>query len=190
MGPSSTGSAPRPATPAAPASPVTSRDEILEKVRERIVGFAASRIQRDAAEDLAQEVLILLHQKYGRLERLEDLLPLSLEIVRFKMMAYRRKAQRRGEYTQRPVDEMQLPDGHADPFAAAARREMRERLIAAISRMGDRCRKLMALKLDGKSYAEIQTILGAESINTVYTWDFRCRKQLIELMGGGWERDK
>ena len=169
---------------------VESREQILQKLRERIVSFAASRIQRDTAEDLAQEVLILLHEKYGHLDRLEDLLPLSLQIVRFKMLALRRKAQRRGEYTQVAVDEIQLADGAADPLAAAEQREMRERLIAAVARLGDRCRKLMALKLEGKSYAEIQTILGAESMNTVYTWDFRCRKNLLELMGGCWEKSK
>src|SRR5260370_40673585 len=119
-----------------PTPTVSSREEILLKLRERIVAFAASRIQRDAAEDLAQEVLILLHEKYGRLERLEDLLPLSLQIVRFKLMAHRRKAQRRGEYTQVPLDEIQVPDGAADPLAAAERREMRERLVAAGFRMG------------------------------------------------------
>lgn len=163
------------------------REELLQKLRERIVGFAASRLQRDAAEDLAQEVLILLHQKYGHLERLEDLLPLSLQIVRFKMMAMRRKAQRRGEFTQVPVDEIQVPDGRADPLAAAERRQLRERLIAAISQMEERCRKLFALKLEGRTYAEMQAIFGAASVNTVYTWDFRCRKHLAELMGGGWE---
>jgi len=169
---------------------VGSREQILQKLRERIVSFAASRIQRDAAEDLAQEVLILLHEKYGHLERLEDLLPLSLQIVRFKMMAFRRKAHRRGEYTQVPVDGLQVPDGATDPLAAAEQRELRERLTAAVSKLGDRCRKLMALKLEGKSYAEIQSILGADSINTVYTWDFRCRKSLLELMGGSWEKSR
>jgi RNA polymerase sigma-70 factor (ECF subfamily) len=164
-----------------------SRQELLEKLRERIVAFAASKIQRDAAEDLAQEVLILLHQKYGHLERLEDLLPLSLQIVRYKMMALHRKAQRRGEYTQVPVDEIQLADDGADPLAVAQQREMRERLIAAISKMEERCRKLFALKLEGKSFAEIKDSLGAGSINTIYTWDFRCRKHLLELMGGAWE---
>jgi RNA polymerase sigma-70 factor (ECF subfamily) len=49
---------------------------------------------------------------------------------------------------------------------------------------------LFALRLEGKSYAEIQTILGVGSINTVYTWDFRCRKNLMELMGGSWETGK
>jgi RNA polymerase sigma-70 factor (ECF subfamily) len=164
-----------------------SREELLEKLRERIVGFAASRIQRDAAEDLAQEVLILLHEKYGHLERLEDLLPLSLQIVRYKMMALRRKAQRRGEYTQVPVDEIQLAGDGVDPLAAAEQRELRERLLTAISKMEERCRKMFALKLEGKTFAEIQETMGAASVNTIYTWDFRCRKHLLELMGGGWE---
>jgi len=119
---------------------LSSREEILRKLRERIVGFAASRMQRDAAEDLAQEVLILLHEKYGHLDRLEDLLPLSLKIVRFKMLAYRRKARRHGEYAQVSVDEIQIPDGGADPLTAMEQRETRERLMAAIARMGERCR--------------------------------------------------
>jgi len=164
-----------------------SREEILQKLRERIVRFAASKIQRDAAEDLAQEVLLVLHEKYGHLERLEDLLPLSLEIVRFKLMAHRRKALRHGEYTQVPVDEIQVADGGPDPLTEAESREMRERLLASISQLGERCRKIMALKLEGKSFPEIRSILGAASINTIYTWDFRCRKHLLELMGGSWD---
>ena len=167
-----------------------SRDELLRKLRERIVGFAASRMQRDAAEDLAQEVLLLLHEKYGHLDRLEDLLPLSLQIVRYKMMAYRRKAQRRGEYTQVPVDEAQMVDDGIDPLTAIEQREMRERLLSAVSQLGDRCRQLFALKLDGKSFPEIQVVLRASSINTVYTWDSRCRKHLLELMGGDWEKSR
>jgi RNA polymerase sigma-70 factor (ECF subfamily) len=159
-----------------------SREEILRRLRERIVGFAASRMQRDAAEDLAQEVLILLHEKYGELERLEDLLPLSLKIVRFKMLAYRRKARRHGEFTQVATDEIQMPDGRTDALTAMEQREARERLVLAVSRLGERCRKLLGLKLEGKSFAEIQAILGASSINTIYTWDFRCRQQLVENM--------
>lgn len=165
-----------------------SRSALLERLRERIVAFAASRMQRDAAEDLAQEVLMLLHEKYGKLDRLEDLLPLSLKILRFKMMAYRRKALRHGEYTQVAADEIQMADGRLDPLAATEQRELRERLIAALSQLGDRCRRLFALKLDGKSFADIQQILGAASINTVYTWDFRCRKELLDKMGGTWEK--
>jgi len=80
-----------------------------------------------------------------------------------------------------------VTDDGPDPLMAAEQSEMRERLIAAIAQLGDRCKKMMALKLEGKSFAEIRVILGAASINTVYTWDLRCRKHLLELIGGSWE---
>ncbi|MFY9726919.1 MAG: RNA polymerase sigma factor [Bryobacteraceae bacterium] len=166
------------------------RDEVLARLRERIVGFAASHGSGDAAEDLAQEVLMLLHEKYAHLESIEDLLPLSFEIVRFKMMSWRRKAARRGEYTQVSVTDIPLPDLEPNPADQLERREMLERLTHAVSQLGDRCRQLMRLKLQGKSFAEIQQAMGAGSLNTVYTWDFRCRKNLLELMGGDWEAPK
>jgi RNA polymerase sigma-70 factor (ECF subfamily) len=89
-----------------------------------------------------------------------------------------------------PVDGIQIADDGDDPLMAAEQREMRERLLAAVSQLGERCRQLFALKLEGKSFAEIQASLGVGSINTIYTWDFRCRKHLTELMGGGWEKSR
>jgi RNA polymerase sigma-70 factor, ECF subfamily len=163
------------------------REEVLAKLRERIVIFAASHISRDVAEDLAQEVLMLLHEKYAHLERPEDLLPLSLQIVRFKIMSLRRKAVRRGEYTQVSITDIPLPDLDANPADFVERKEMMEQLTRAMGQLGDRCRDLMRLKLEGKSFPEIQKIMGASAINTVYTWDHRCRKHLLELMGGDWE---
>ena len=152
--------------------------------------FAASHMQRDVAEDLAQEVLMLLHEKYAHLERAEDLLPLSLQIVRFKIMSLRRKTVRRGEYNQVSITDIQLPDLDSNPADAAERREMLDRLTNAVAQLGDRCRQLIRLKLQGKSFPEIQKIMGAGAINTVYTWDYRCRKNLLEAMGGSWEPGK
>lgn len=166
------------------------REEVLTKLRERIVVFAASHVSRDVAEDLAQEVLMLLHEKYAHLERPEDLLPLSLQIVRFKIMGLRRKAVRRGEYNQVSITDIQLPDLDANPADYVERKEMLERLTRAIGQLGERCRELIRLKLQGKSFLEIQKIMGASAINTVYTWDHRCRKNLLELMGGDWEPRK
>jgi RNA polymerase sigma-70 factor (ECF subfamily) len=166
------------------------REEILGKLRERIVMFAASHIARDVAEDLAQEVLMLLHEKYAHLERPEDLLPLSLQIVRFKIMSLRRKAVRRGEYTQVSITDIQLPDLDSNPADFVERKEMLDRLTQAVGRLGERCRQLIRLKLQGKTFPEIQKIMGAGAINTVYTWDHRCRKDLLQLMGGDWERKK
>jgi RNA polymerase sigma-70 factor, ECF subfamily len=163
------------------------REHILARLRERIAAFAASHLSRDAAEDLAQEVLLVLHEKYPQLERVEDLLPLSLQIARFKIVSTRRKAARRGEYTQVTVTDLPLPDRQPNPAELAERREMRERLATAIGGLGERCRELIRLKLEGRTFPEIQKIMGASAINTIYTWDHRCRKNLLEAMGGDWE---
>jgi len=168
-------------------SKAVERDEILARLRERIVRFAASRLSRDTAEDLAQEVLLVLHEKYATLERIEDLLPLSLEIARFKIMAARRKVIRRGEHIQAAVDDLPLATHEPGPFEQAARQEKMERLEAAMGQLGTRCREIFRLKLEGLSFPEIQKRMEVGSLNTLYTWDFRCRKQLLELLGGSWD---
>jgi len=132
----------------------------------------------------------VLHEKYAHVVALEDLLPLSLKIVRYKMMGFQQKRVRHGEYTQVPVDELPLADPRNNQAVELERREQIDRLKAALAEMGQRCRELFRLKLEGKTFPEIQSILGAASINTVYTWDFRCRKQMLELMGGGWETER
>ena len=133
---------------------------------------------------------MLLHEKYAHLERPDDLLPLSLQIVRFKIMSYRRKAARRGEYSQVSVTDISLPDLSENPADYAERKEMLERLTQAVAQLGGRCRDVIRLKLQGKTFPEIQKIMGVAAINSVYTWDHRCRKNLLELMGGDWERGK
>jgi RNA polymerase sigma-70 factor, ECF subfamily len=141
-----------------------------------------------AAQDIAQEVLLLLHEKYPALDRVEDLLPLSLEIARFKILAARRKTIRRGENTQVSVDDLPLAGSAPDPFEQAARRERLELLEAALKQLGDRCREIFRLKLQGLSFIDIQKQLKVGSINTLYTWDFRCRKDLLQRLGPDWER--
>ena len=162
-------------------------ESLLPRLRERIVAFAASRIARDVAEDLAQEVLVVLYEKYGHLDRVEDLLPLSLQIMRFKMVAAKRKSYRHGEHSQVSVDDMPLAGREPSPEEAYERQQRLQLLGNAMKQLGERCRKIMGWKLEGKGFAEIQKLLEAESINTVYTWDSRCRKQLLELMGGSWD---
>ena len=163
------------------------RDQILLLLRERIVAFAASRMGRDVAEDLAQETLVVLEEKYPHVGRLEELLPLSLQIVRLKISALRRKTARRGEYTAVSVEDTPLQDGAADPAQEFERNQLRERLIKAIGEMEDRCRDMFRMKLEGKSFEEIRQALEVQSINTIYTWDFRCRKKLLEKLGGSWD---
>ena len=163
------------------------RTAILAQIRERIVAFAASRSAGASAEDLAQEVLMLIHEKYGHLDLIEDLLPLAFQILRFKLLAQRRKAARRGEFDAVDVHEFPPPSDAPDPAAVLERKELLTRLMGGIGRLGERCRELFRLKLEGRGFAEIKHHFGAASLNTVYTWDHRCRQQLLEILGGSWE---
>jgi RNA polymerase sigma-70 factor, ECF subfamily len=156
--------------------------DLLAALRERILAFAASRYGRQIAEDVAQEVLIVIHEKYSHLTRAEDLLPVALKITRFKMMAMARKSQRRGEGRTVDVDEMPLADHTVDLALEAEQKELVAQLERSLPLLGERCRELFRLKLEGKTFPEIQVALSAASINTVYTWDHRCREELRTRM--------
>jgi RNA polymerase sigma-70 factor (ECF subfamily) len=157
------------------------REQILSRLRERIVAFAASQLSKDLAEDLAQDVLVLLHEKYPHVTVLEELVPLSFQILRFNIWETRRKAVRRGEYNQVSLDDMEVADTALHADVEAEHKQLLDRLLRAIEGMKPRCRKLFLWKLEGKDFGEIQQLFGVSSINTVYTWDLRCRKELRHL---------
>lgn len=163
------------------------RDQILGGLRERILAFATLRISREQAEDLTQDVLSLLHEKYAHVTDLTELVPLAFQVLRFKMLDAHRKALRRGEYNRESVEDLPLADPADDPAAQLDQKQRVDRLMAALAKLGERCRALFKWKLEGKSFVEIQKLMGQKSINTIYTWDLRCRKQLLGLMGGSWE---
>jgi len=169
---------------------IIERDQILQLLRERIVAFAASRDRGDRAEDVAQEVMRLLHVKYPHVTELKELVPLALKIARFVILGVRRKEIRRGEASQLSVDEIPIPDSRHNPGDMVMRKEAIQRLSAAISSLGERCRQLIRYKLQGKNFAEIQVLFKVSAINTIYTWDHRCRKQLLEALGGSWTLDR
>jgi len=163
------------------------RNQILASLRERILAFATSRVSREHAEDLTQEVLVVLHEKYPAVTDLTELVPLAFQILRFKMLDAHRKAFRRGEYNQESVEELPLADPGDDPITQLDQQQRVNRLLAAIMQLGERCRELFKWKLEGKTFPEIQKIMEQQSINTIYTWDLRCRKQLLAAMDGSWE---
>ena len=163
------------------------REEILRKLRERILAFATSRSTREGAEDLTQDVLMVLHEKYPHVAELTELVPLSFQILRYKMLDRHRKTLRHGEYNQESADDSPIVDPKDDPAVQAEQKERVTHLVAALRQLGERCQKLFRLKLEGHTFPEIQQILGERSINTIYTWDSRCRKQLKTLIGKQWE---
>lgn len=163
------------------------RDQILASLRERVLAFATLRVSKEHGEDLTQEVLVVLHEKYPQVSDLTELVPLAFQILRFKMLDAHRKSLRRGEYNQESIEKLPLADPTEDPSTRLDQKQRVERLLAALAQLGERCRELFKWKLEGKSFPEIQKLMNQASINTIYTWDLRCRKQLLSLMGGTWE---
>ena len=136
----------------------------------------------------------MLHEKYPELDRIEDLLPLSLEIARLEDVGCAAQIQppRRGSRGQsgrcRCIDPRRATSREEDPFEQASRRGTVARIEAALAEhLGERCRELFRLKLEGYTFPEIQDAAPVATLNTLYTWDFRCRKQLLERLGGSWE---
>ncbi|HRA98335.1 MAG TPA: sigma-70 family RNA polymerase sigma factor, partial [Nitrospira sp.] len=111
------------------------RDDILTSLRERILSFATSRVSKELAEDLTQEVLILLHEKYVRVTELTELVPLAFQILRFKLLDAHRKSLRRGEYHQESVDELPLANPGDDPATLLDQKQRVDRLIAAVAQL-------------------------------------------------------
>ncbi len=156
--------------------------DVLATLRERIIAFAASRYGRQIAEDIAQEVLLVIHQKYTNVTEISELVPLALQITRFKLTAQARKSARRGENRTVDIAEEPIADQQIDIIHQVEQKELVDQLHLALPLLGERCREIFRLKLKGHSFPEIQQVLAATSINTVYTWESRCREELKRLM--------
>lgn len=156
--------------------------DLLAALRERILAFAASRYGRQLAEDVAQEVLLVLHRKYSHVTDPAQLVPLALQITRFKLVAHARKSARRGENRSVDIADHPIADPQVNLILEAEQNELLDRMRESLPLLGERCREIFRLKLDGLGFVEIQSALGAASINTVYTWEARCREDLKRLM--------
>src|SRR5258706_12400606 len=102
--------------------------------------------------------MLVLHEKFPTLDRVEDLLPLSLEIARFKIMAAGRKIVRRGEHTQVSVDDLPLAGSGADPLEQAVGRERLERHERDLAGPGDGCREWFRVNLEGYAVSGIRKL--------------------------------
>ena len=151
-------------------------------IRERILGFAISRSSRSDAEDLTQQVMIVLLSKYSNVSDQKELLPIAFGLLaRLRMGLYRKRA-RRGEDANLGVEELQLASVADDPESRLARKELAEQLAAAIDRLNQRCQKMIRLMMEGHSAAYIQKTLGLTSTNAVYVVQSRCRAELRKTL--------
>ena len=158
--------------------------ELSERFRERLRFFAARRLRdRDAAEDVAQEVLrrTLEALRAGRVENQEALPAFLFQTARHVCMQWGRSEGRRGRAFSRLDRGEEDPQG--DPLAELITEERRGKVREALGQLGTGDQEVLRL-----SYAES---LGADEIagqlnltaGAVRVRRHRALKRLAEILG-------
>ena len=127
---------------------------------------------------------MLLETKYAHLDQQNDLLPVAIRSMALKIKSYRRGVTRQ-HLVDKPIDEMPITGNEPDASEELERKQFKQRFEGALAKLGDRCRRLIYLKLEGKRLPEIREILGAGNMQQLYTWDFRCRDALKKILEQG-----
>ena len=170
------------------------RNEVLARVRARVLAAARARLSPADAEDLTQDALVLLSTKYAHVAAPEELVALGVRIVALKRSALWRKAARRKALGETPVAPVDPADGDPfdrrpgdlpDPEAIAHDRQRLSIFVEATARLDGRCREILRRKLQGASFVEIALEYG-RPVNTIYSWDYRCHQRLKGLLGDRW----
>jgi RNA polymerase sigma-70 factor (ECF subfamily) len=140
--------------------------ELSSRFRDRLRFFAARRLRdRDAAEDVAQEVLrrTLEALRAGRVENLAALPAFLFQTARHICMHHGRSAQRQAHAMERsvdPGDPAERPDTY-DPVAALIDEERRSMVRKAMAVLGDADREILRLSfMDGLDAEAIGIRLG------------------------------
>ena len=142
--------------------------------------FAAARRQvGDRAEDVASETVLALLRKDSLPESESDLVRYSFGIARNLCLKVLRGDRR---LSNSPVDESHR-DSSPGVLTQLERLQSVRLFEEAAQTLEDRCRKLIRLRLEGKSTTDILELLDANTVNTVYTWESRCYQSLREKLG-------
>jgi DNA-directed RNA polymerase specialized sigma24 family protein len=153
------------------------REDHLSTIRERLLRAWTYKVGKDAAEEIAQETLLLLETKYKQVTGVADLVKLSFTISTHVDQTLRRK--------MKVGRELPPPDGWNPPDPA--RGQEYDMLLASIrSRIGEltgRCPELLRLQLEGHTPEEIRDQMGALRTATVYVWTHRCIDSLRQKLG-------
>lgn len=137
--------------------------ELSDRFRERLRYFAARRLRdRDAAEDVAQEVLrrTLEALRAGRVENQEALPAFLFQTARNVCMQWGRSEGRKGRAFDRLESQSTEADPADDPLAGLISAERREKVRAAFEQLGSGEREVLSLSyVEGLDAAEIATRL-------------------------------
>lgn len=155
-----------------------SREEILVRVRVRIVAYAASRVRSERAEDIAQETLMLIETRYSHVHDEPDLTKVGLKIAYYKVLESRRGPRIEG-FADGPESEGAAPPVH--PGLSPEELALVAQLKRQMANLSPECRDMWRYHLEGVDYDQIQRITGVNKNALFQRWR-RCRLALREMV--------
>lgn len=170
---------------------------ILERIREndrRVLGELFIRYEkmvqryvminggnRDDAEDLLQEAIIVLWQKVnaGSFELRSRLSTYIMAIVKNKWLA---ELRRRGRLTDDEAAEQRI-DENPGGLEALLKKEQLDRMRAALGRISEVCRKLLVFfYFEERSLEDISALLGFANTDVAKSKKYQCKKALEKIL--------
>jgi RNA polymerase sigma factor (sigma-70 family) len=177
--------------------PTTNKEDlnqIFSEIRVRLSAVAQYRIRDEKIrEDVVQETMLVLAEKYQSLPSKGGALAFALQILRNKIGdCYRQqhRAQRTlveidavdGRNPERPTP-MELLAGGLRPDEILEKDEIHDRVRKAIDQLGLECQRIFLGLLEEKSRTELARELN-KSMEALYKQLSRCAEQLRNLLKG------
>lgn len=140
----------------------------------------AYTLEAEDGRDLAQEILLQVWRSLPQFRARASATTWCYRVALNTALAWRRKERRR-HARQRPLLDGEDPPASGDMALEAARRDLVERLYAAIRRLPGAEAALVLMHLDGLSYRQMAEVLGVSEGSAGVKLS-RAKKALGELM--------
>lgn len=168
---------------AARAGDVRAFERLVLRYESRVRAVAlAAGLDREAAEDVAQETFVAAHAGLASLEDPASFPSWLAGIARHRALSILRKAPRPTPHPD--LDRLPLPEAHEEPLQAALRAALKERIARAFAALGERERFALALHHHaGLTYAEIAETMTLP-LTTIKGLLYRGTRELRDRLAG------
>jgi RNA polymerase sigma factor (sigma-70 family) len=165
-------------------------DEWFARLRARFLAIARRRVPEDAAEDLVQEALRIVHEKRDLLERAEDIdgtpaLAWCFQVLRHVIGNFYQRERTRADADPAVLRSALSGDASpATPLESLEEREAERRITEAVDELADGggdCARYVRALLDGLAPAAIAAREGL-SAPVLSRRLYRCRAKLRAIL--------
>jgi RNA polymerase sigma factor (sigma-70 family) len=156
-----------------------SRERIFSFLRIRYISIARYRLP-DFAEDIVQDTLVVVHERFSTIETLEQLIAFANQVLRNKIgnvyQSLRRKTNQ--------IESQEVEEDRFDMAGEIEAGELESIIRNSIDRLGQRyshCQKILLSLYEGLSASEICEKMGITK-SQLKVRTFRCREALRSLL--------